>query len=262
MQEFLRKRQLRLLDMLIKLDKFCQNNNLEYFLIGGSTLGAVRHSGFIPWDDDIDVAMWRTDFERFEEIALHREVDGLLYEPVEGHSFPEAPIGFLYDTTDKNIPLCECPCIDVFPIDNIPNSKFMRKIQKTFSYLYHISVYRQASQNRGGYSAMITSLFIKCTPRFMFSFYTKISKKIITYWVKKDTDCVANIFGMKRFDRETMPRGNFGTPQLALFEGREFPLPQDTDKYLTRLFGDYMQLPPIEEQQPHHIKLKIEEEQV
>lgn len=248
----------KLLNMLIKLDKYLTENKYEYFLIGGSALGAVRHGGFIPWDDDIDIAMPRNQFEEFERHAKGKIIDGLLYEPVEEHSFPEAPIGFLYDISDETIPLEECPCIDIFPLDGVPEEKSKRRKQKLYSYLYHISVLRQPSKNRGKKMAVLTGAFIKLTPDFMFEFYKRIAKKKITAYPYSKSENVANIFGMKRYDKEIMPKIFFGKPMRINFEGYQLPVPEKYHAYLSHLFGDYMQLPPPHLRQPHHMNLEWE----
>lgn len=260
MESKLRTLQLTLASMLDQLDIFCREQNLPYYLIGGSTLGAVRHQGFIPWDDDVDVAMSRDIFERFEALAEGKKVGTLYYEPVEKHSFPEAPIGFLYDVSDPALPLQECPCIDVFPLDGIPSSGVLQNIQKTFSYLYHISVYQQPSQNRGKRSQMITSAFIKLTPKFLFKFYRKISKKVIAHWSPNQCSQWANIFGMARYRKEIMPKEYFGVPTYVEFEGRSLPIPEQADLYLRHLYGNYWELPPVEQRQPHHMDLTWEGE--
>ncbi|MDF2566865.1 MAG: biosynthesis protein [Oscillospiraceae bacterium] len=254
----LRALQLKLVSMLDKVDKFCNENDFTYYLIGGSALGAVRHEGFIPWDDDVDIAMSRPEFERFEQLAQGRKIDGLLYEPVEMHSFPEAPIGFLYDVSDPSIPLPECPCIDIFPLDGIPDSDSDRKKQKIFSYLYHISTYRQPSSNRGRRSYVITKLFVTLTPAFLFRFYQRTAKKMITKWDTQTSKNWANIFGMARYHKEIMPKEYFGTPLRMNFEGRMFPIPAKPHEYLTHLYGDYQELPPVENRQPKHMDLKWE----
>ncbi len=260
MDEQIKMLQQKLLSMLLKLDEFCGENGIEYYLIGGSALGAVRHSGFIPWDDDADVAMFREDFERFEATAEGKKISGLLYEPVHKHSFPEAPIGFLYDVSDPDIPLEECPCIDIFALDGVPDSGFLRKKQKLWSLLYHISVLRRPAQNRGGLSAFITKAFIALTPARLFDFYIKSAKKAITKYPAKSAKNVANIFGMKRYDKEIMPLEYFGAPKRTEFEGHLLPIPEQYDKYLTHLFGDYKKLPPPDKRKPHHMNLTWEDE--
>lgn len=249
----------KLLEMLLKFDSFCSENNIDYYLIGGSALGAARHSGFIPWDDDIDVAMMREDFERFEKLAEGTKIADLLYEPIEKHSFPESPIGFLYDVSNPDIPLENAPCIDVFPLDGIPDSSFSRKKMKYCALLYHISVYRQPAQNRGKLNAILTRIFIALTPNRLFDFYMTKMKKAITKYPVCSCNDIANIYGMKGFNKEIMPKEYMGTPKKLFFEGHLLPVPEQYDKYLTHLFGDYMTLPPIEERQPHHTDLKWEE---
>ena len=103
MEDGLKRLHVRLLDMLVELRKFANENDIKFFLVGGSALGAWRHQGFIPWDDDVDIAMMRTDFEKMEK-AMKKAGNHLgeyIYSPVEEQLMPDAPIGYLYD--GKNI---------------------------------------------------------------------------------------------------------------------------------------------------------------
>lgn len=253
MEDLLRRHQMKLLRMLETFDKYCKQNNIKYYLIGGSVLGAVRHKGFIPWDDDIDLALERPEFERLEKILSAQIFEGIQYEPVEEHSFPEAPIGFLYDVSDPAIPIEKCACIDVFALDGVPQGRFRRKIQQIFSLLYHMAVLQRPAENRGRKAYHLTKIFVTLTPKFMFRFYRFIGKKVITHWPTGRCESWANIFGQQRYYREIMPQSYLGTPTDAEFEGRLFPIPQQADAYLTHLYGDYMKLPPKEQQKPKHL---------
>lgn len=247
----LREFQMKLLKMLLDFDTFCQENHLTYYLIGGCVLGAVRHKGFIPWDDDVDVALARPEFERLESIINPKMADHYKYEPVEGHSSPNAPIGYLYDIS-SGAPLSECPCIDVFALDGVPKSRFGKTVQHIFLQLYHICILQQVSQNRGRAAAAFTKLFLAITPRFIMNFYKKISKKIITGWPTENAREWANLFGQKKYHREIMPREYLGAPIPMEFEGEYFPVPEMTHEYLTHLYGDYHILPPPEKRVPEH----------
>ena len=92
--------QQRLVEMLLAFQRFTDDHGLTFFLVGGSALGAYRHQGFIPWDDDVDVAMMRSDFEKMEKLMASEgnRIGEFIYSPVEDHIIPEAPIGYLYDT--------------------------------------------------------------------------------------------------------------------------------------------------------------------
>ena len=97
MENGLKELQQRLVEMLSSFQKFTQQNGMIFFLVGGSALGAVRHQGFIPWDDDVDIAMMREDFEKMEYLMSlqHDRLGEFIYSPVEKHMIPDAPIGYL-----------------------------------------------------------------------------------------------------------------------------------------------------------------------
>jgi len=249
----LRDFQLVLLDILLILDKFLNENNIKYYLVGGSALGAVRHNGFIPWDDDIDIGMPREDFERFEALDFSRlEERGLLYCSIGKNVIQNAPIGYLYDRRDPESDIRKCPTIDIFPIDYIPNSNFKRKMQKLWSFVYHLSTSRLPAQNRGKKAYAFTKTIILLTPKFMFRLYAKLARHNMLSFGKNPTENVANIFGMKGYNKEIMPENYLSDTVLYEFEGHMLPIPVMYNEYLTHLFGDYMTPPPRDEQNPHH----------
>lgn len=248
----LREFQLKLLEMLREIDNILKKEKIQYFLVGGSVLGTVRHKGFIPWDDDIDIGLYREDFEKMEKIIQNHLPENLMYCKIGENKIQNAPIGYLYDVSNLELPLEKVPTIDIFAIDNVPESKFLRKIQMIFSQIYHLCIYRQPAKNRGKKAYYITKMILFIFPDFLLKLLERRSKKIITYWNKKETKNLCNLFGMKKYYAEIMPKEYIGNPILKEFESYLFPIPEQWDKYLTHLYGDYMKLPPKELQKPHH----------
>lgn len=248
----LRKFQLRTLKILIEVDEFLKTNKLQYFLLYGTTLGAVRHKGFIPWDDDIDIGLYRKDFEKMEEIIVGKLPKKLLYCRIGENKFPDAPIGYLYDISNKKERLKDAPKVDIFVIDNVPQNKILRNIQRVFVYIYHLCVYRRAAKNKGKLLYCITKLIITIIPNTFLDIIQRISKKVITYWNKNETKYVGNLLAGSGERKDVRLRADFRNGVLFTFEGREYIIPKNYDKYLTQLYGNYMSFPPLEEQKPSH----------
>ena len=248
----LRKFQLRTLKILIEVDEFLKTNKLQYFLLYGTTLGAVRHKGFIPWDDDIDIGLYRKDFEKMEEIIVGKLPKKLLYCRIGENKFPDAPIGYLYDISNKEERLKDAPKVDIFVIDNVPQNKILRNIQRVFVYIYHLCVYRRAAKNKGKLLYCITKLIITIIPNTFLDIIQRISKKVITYWNKNETKYVGNLLAGSGERKDVRLRADFRNGVLFTFEGREYIIPKNYDKYLTQLYGNYMSFPPLEEQKPSH----------
>lgn len=253
----------RLIEMLVALRTFTEEQGLSFFLVGGSALGAYRHEGFIPWDDDVDIAMMRSDFEKLEAAmaACGNQLGEFLYSPVENHVLPEAPIGYLYDTMHIEKGYENTAKIDIHPIDGVPENRFMRKIQMLSSLVYYLSEYQLPVKNKGKTARIISKIILFCTPKFMFSWYMKMTKRIITAWSDETSKDICSLFGVAGYNREVMPREYLMPLKESIFEGEHFLVPQDTHRYLERLYGEYEKLPPKDERYPRHdLYLSYQEE--
>lgn len=240
----------KLLDMLIAFQDFTKKHDLEFFLVGGSALGAFRHKGMIPWDDDIDIAMMRSDFEKMERAMEENDniLGKYLYSSVEKHMFPEAPIGFLYELEEQSRRINAK--IDIHPIDGVPESSLARKVQKIASLVYYLSVYRLPVKNKGKMIRGISKIILRLTPKALFQFYQKICKRFITKWSVEQSENICSLFGVQGYEQEVMPKNYVLPLKMAVFETTEFPMPGNPDAYLKRLYGNYMELPPEEQRHP------------
>ena len=252
--EELKKYQKYLLEMLLVFDAFCRENKLSYFLAGGSALGAYRHQGFIPWDDDIDLAMMRSDFERMEQILEKQgnELSKYRYSPVAKQIIPDAPIGHLLYLPDGAYPQSTAPKLDIHPIDGVPKGKAGKLLQRFFVIVHYMSVYRLPTKNKGRAAHEISKLLIKITPDKLFDFYVRFSKKVITAKKAERSEKVCSLFGLAGYEREVMDRDMLLPYQRTDFCGHMLPVPHRIEPYLERLYGDYNTLPPEKDRCPKH----------
>lgn len=248
----------------------CEKLNLTYFMLGGTQLGAIRHKGFIPWDDDIDLGMPRNDYEKFLN-----EAPALLSKNLKIVNYRNDPDYHYYitrildldskviETRFENEGKYTCLSIDIFPLDGSPNNKFLRKI-----YYFRVMIHRAMMSlhykkgidpdRKRGFSERILLALMKLLPTDkMFNAYNQ-KVKIDNLLRKHDfwsSEISGNIMGAYR-TREMVPTTWLGGREGALydFEGIKLRGFKDYDKYLSHLYGDYMQLPP-EGSRKIHFKL-------
>lgn len=248
MSESLREFQLKELQMLKAMAEQLETAGIKFYLIGGSSIGALRHQGFIPWDDDVDVAIMRKDFSRAEK-ALCQMDKKFLYDPVENHIVPDAPLGHIYFNDGR--PLDEAPRIDVFAIDNVPDSPLSEKFQKLCSMIYHVCVLRRPAENRGKLKKIFTYAICKFCPKFILDILQKLAYKGVTKWKDTPTKYVCNIYGVSG-DKEKVPASFYGIPRYVPFEDALMPIPEKAEDYNTQIYGNYMEFPPEELRTPSH----------
>lgn len=249
----------KLVEMLACFHKFCEKEGLKYYVAGGTTLGAVRHNGFIPWDDDIDVVMPRESYERLKKIS--KELNDDRYEiefPFEKEDYYYL-FGKMYDkntTFVENIRYISKRgvYIDIFPLDGVGNDydkavKIMKRVQWK-KFIHKLSVMPD-KQGRKWYKNILFFLIRACLCCFDHQKnFTRI-ENLLRKYDYETSDYITNGFGMYN-EKEIMKKEWMGTPQLRRFENIDVYCPENVDAYLKRLYGDYMQLPPEEKRVPHH----------
>ncbi len=249
-----------LLELLKEFDSFCQKNNIRYYLIGGTLLGAVRHSGFIPWDDDVDVCMFREDYDRFlaeykpsgEKYTLKSlELDKKYLYPFAKLVDNETIL--IESKNDKN---GLGVYLDIFPIDNCPGNK----IEDAYKNIDKINIFRwlrnfkiiEFSKKRSLLKNIVLALGkIICFPISRRRIAELIAKKASA---NKNIKCqfVGELVNTAYGYGEVYDRCHFGEGSKLSFEGYEFMVPIDYDYILTSMYGDYMKLPPIEKRVSNH----------
>lgn len=252
-----REVQLIQLELMKEVDAFCTTNNIQYYLIGGSCLGAIRHNGFIPWDDDIDIAMMRGDYERFISLAKeyfnnnkyfvqNYESDPWMIPALTRLCIKNTFVDIKSEAYHKN---CKNTYIDVFPLDNVPNDAVLMK--KHCNELYKIDRLMLLKQFHL-YRNSIIEYIIKKSVSIILSiipvrFLQKQRVAIMSKYKNEDTNRVSSTTSRYGYKKQVMSREVYGTPVRHLFEGYMFCIPEKYDEYLRHLFGNsYMEIPPIE----------------
>lgn len=263
-KELLRKVQLELLSILSVVDGICKRNNIQYFLDSGTLIGAIRHHGFIPWDDDLDIGMLRSDYEKFNMIAQKELGSSYFWQTWNTEERFALPYGkvrkrnTLYLEAKGSVLKENGFFIDVLPYDFAPNDEKKRIFLKN----NQIKIQRQMIM-KAGYSPWIVSGKTDLKRRigylpyqFLSSFTNKESliKRYLnlTYNVD-DKDYVYEQTGRKYYPFEWMK--NVTT---VSFEGITFPVIEHYHDWLTVAYGDYMTPPPESERENRHQIYKIE----
>ena len=254
----------KLATMLRCFHSFCEDNGLTYYVVDGTALGAVRHKGFIPWDDDIDVGMPREDYDRFLALCNGWLSDIFAVESPESESKDfQYAYAKIYDTTTTLIESAQEPIvrgvyIDVFPLDGVGSCynesvRYMKRIIRLQNLLF--AKICSVSRNRKVYK---NAAIVLC--RFLPVNAKKLVLKIDSACRKRayaDYDYVAIIAGNLDV-REIMQKDIYGKPTKYFFENTQVYGPEKIDAYLSALYGDYMTLPPVEKQKSHHNFIKCD----
>ena len=257
--ERLRELQLIELDILLEVDKICKKHNITYYLGEGTLLGAIRHQGFIPWDDDLDILMFREDYNKFMNIAkkeLPPDLVLLNNTTFRKYYLPFTKVitkqtrGFV-NTVDVGLKGNNGPYIDVFPVDYVmcKESSEQDKVFKKIRY------YRDLLLFKVGYKRVNTykKLFLKILSKLLtFKFLQNRIHKLSTRNNNKKCKYAANLASSYSPVRQIVRKKVYGKPQYVKFEGHDFPVPRDYHKLLRTIYGDYEVLPPVHLRVPRH----------
>lgn len=247
----LKKVQLQILDDFVRI---CKENGLRYCMCGGTCIGAVRHKGFIPWDDDIDVKMPRADFEQFVRLTSYEEgtdyfLDYHTTNPTYGHNFAK----YCKKNTIFIEPngLRQAIYIDVFAQDKVPGPEYTAK--SPVPQLIHkldalLTVRREGLRGRDLKTRIIFYVTRWIPAKVLF----KWEYKLMTRFEDSDAEYYVNYGSRYSFVMETIPISEFEPYEQKEFEGKMYNVPRNWDLYLSRIYGDYMTLPPIEKRVTHY----------
>lgn len=258
----LRKLQLAELDILVDFDAFCRKHNLRYYVVGGTLIGAVRHKGFIPWDDDIDVSMPREDFDKMMK-SLPKELSDKYFlqnqKTEKGCYFYYAKLRkngtYFGESKFEHTALHKGIFIDIFPLDYIYDNSFLQKLTfKTFTCLgLLVCSKKKTSETLYNNSKIRTILFFKflqaILPCKFLLWFRRMVGKCAHKLSKKNLRCSLN--GFHGYPMEIAPDKWWGEGVDIEFEGHSFRAPSEYHKLLTHMFGDYMELPPVNKRKAH-----------
>ncbi|WP_276816262.1 LicD family protein [Segatella maculosa] len=259
-----------IIDVLSVFIRICEAQGLRYFCAGGTAIGAVRHQGMIPWDDDIDVFMPRPDYDRFLALAAHSMPEG--YEVLSPYATKDYPMYFAKmcnaRTTlleNERIPCVFGLYIDIFPLDGACDDvetcyREKRRFKRLMNKLEAVSTHNSF----GEYVGLLTKR--REWGRFAVKTVAFCCRSWLRRWLLKQMDSIAYGHDYALSSRvvtysgayqrqEIYPKAWLETPQMFAFEGLMVNLPHDYDAYLRHFFGDYMTLPPVEQRASHHQKV-------
>lgn len=248
------------LDILSAVDEFCCNNDIHYSLACGTLLGAVRHGGYIPWDDDIDIYLLRSDYDR-----LIKEFPNIYHEryrfvTLERDAKWSRAYGKIYDANtvikEATMETFELGVnIDVFPIDNVPQDKIKwqkyNKRRKILQNIYLVKVIKFRNER-----SLLKNLFLILCKIICFLFSSRFVAECIQKVAKRYNDSeTSKVYETCQglFQKHPFRKSLFDNLIVLPFEDRKFMAFADYDEYLTNAYGDWHQLPPKEKRISHHV---------
>ncbi len=261
------------MEILLVVDKFCREHNLTYYLGEGTLLGALRHKGFIPWDDDADILMPRADYEKFLELAKTELPEGYQLDSVETNPNHWTIIAQVQMTRKvpyvkkrlEGIALNNGPSLDIFPMDFVPdnNSNELSKRGNKIRILRRVLWIKSGLHNRAWYKTLKRRIIYYYPLKFygMFRSMKSLQKqveKIMTETNDPNLGYMCVFSSLYYARREAFRKEYFGEPKYVEFEGHMLPIPSEPERILNRIYGEYMLMPPVSGRKSKHF-FKLDE---
>lgn len=245
------------IDILEAVAAFCEENQIKYWLNSGTLIGAIRHKGYIPWDDDIDIGMLREEYEKFLKL-FNKSNSKYRFDCFELNDEFPYPYGKVFDTDtvlyepDTN-GLKQSINIDVFVIDNAPDDDMeVKKMYKRRHRLRYMFVFSQSKRILPG-DPMINRI-AKTLVHSLLSVTSskKYIKKMIENTKRYNNTETKRVGDFTGYAKVVTDRSVFDSFIDVTFEGKQYKAPVGYDVWLKEIYGDYMSLPPVEERITHH----------
>jgi lipopolysaccharide cholinephosphotransferase len=264
--ENLRRLQLAELSITAEIADLCDRHDISYVLLGGSALGARRHQGFIPWDDDMDIGMLRKDFDRFVKIARGELTDSLylqywLDDPHMGAPFAKVRLNNtrVLEAMSKHTGGHKGISVDIFQFDNVPDgfAENPWKLQLKF--------WKRVLRHKCGYTirqlpllAYLADLIPRTVSRLVSLEYAKRElHRLMTRFSEDETERVLAVGGAYNFRKDMLKRSWLVDRVRRPFEDHSFYCPAKIDEYLAHMYGDFMSLPPVDDRTNKHTIVEL-----
>ena len=260
-----------LLEMYQDILQVCSRYDITPFLIAGSALGAIRHEGFIPWDDDLDIGMTRDDYERFisvfeKELSDRYNLNAPNYSAAPKTRFAKImKKGTIFkDVSDTDAPETNGIFIDIFVFENVPRNKLVRKLKGMYANaLMFISSQVYLTQNNNEYFQRLYSragksnYYARIAIGKLFSYHTAkwwFNRTDQAARYSKRTGLYGNVKGRRHYFCPYLEEKDMYPPKMVAFAEIQAPVFNNIEGYLTSNFGDYKKLPPVEKRERHFIR--------
>ncbi|MCD8104062.1 MAG: LicD family protein [Lachnospiraceae bacterium] len=252
-----------LLGTLLEVDRVCRENNIKYFLAGGTLLGAIRHHGFIPWDDDVDIMMLREDYEKFLRVAPDALSEKLFLQKANYNPYTRVRVNgteFASEFMARFPEIHSGIFLDIFAHDRTGRHGWTQKLHRAMTKVTRSVVFNKWGdmeiQGDGSHPA-IRWLGSRLKNLIPMKPAIWMRDRTLVHFRNKNTGFLYDGMG------QNMGRGAFPEEWLheavdVEFEGYPLSVPKEYDKYLTWLYGDYMRLPPESDRHPSHDTVKLD----